>query len=45
MVSSTSRVGAATGTLLCSRVLVHLASRPQGVRKFLAASAAYERGA
>jgi Cobyrinic acid a,c-diamide synthase len=37
------REGAATSTLLCSRVLLHLASCPGGTRRFLAACAAYER--
>lgn len=37
------REGAATPTLLCSRVLLHLASCPGGTRRFLAACAAYER--
>ncbi len=36
--------GAATGSLLCSRVLVHLASRPQGARRFLVACATYDSG-
>jgi cobyrinic acid a,c-diamide synthase len=35
--------GAATSTLLCSRVLVHLASCPTGTRRFVAACADYER--
>jgi cobyrinic acid a,c-diamide synthase len=35
--------GAATNTLLCSRVLVHLASCPTGTRRFVAACADYER--
>jgi cobyrinic acid a,c-diamide synthase len=35
--------GAATSTLLCSRVLVHLASCPPGTRRFVAACADYER--
>jgi len=35
--------GAATDTLLCSRVLVHLASCPAGTRRFVAACADYER--
>lgn len=35
--------GAATPTLLCSRVFIHLASCPTGTRRFVAACADYER--